>query len=415
MEQEIIQNLKKVRLASRKLNALHDEQIAEIICNVANEIKKFAKDLIAENAKDLARMDSKDSKYDRLLLDEKRINSIADDMEKVAHLPSPLGQILEENILTNGLFLQKKTVPLGVIGIVYESRPNVTLDVFSITLKSGNATILKGSSDAHFSNIFIVNIIKNILQQYDLQDIIYLLPSERASLIHLLQAVNEVDCIIPRGSKGLIDYVRANSKVPVIETGAGVVHIYFDKEADLEKGKNIVTNSKARRVSVCNALDCLVLHESRLKDLSFLLENLLEKYNCEIFADEKSYEFLKNKNSNLVKNAKESDFGKEFLAMQLAVKTVENSNEAMDFINTFSSKHSEAIVTENQKTADLFTLNIDAAVVYVNASTAFTDGGEFGMGAEIGISTQKLHARGPMALREMTSYKWIVKGDGQIR
>lgn len=413
--EEIIQNIKKVKLAARKLVAIDEHLICNLLYNLAEEIRRYAPDLIAENAKDLARMDSNDAKYDRLLLDEKRINDIAEDMENVAHLPHPLGVVLEEKTLTNGLFLQKKSVPLGVIGIVYESRPNVTFDVFSIALKSGNALVLKGSSDAHFSNIFIVNMIKKILQRFNLQDIIYLLPSERANLIYLLEAVHEVDCIIPRGSKGLIDYVRANSKVPVIETGAGVVHVYFDEFADAKKGKKIVTNSKARRVSVCNALDCLVVHESRLKDLPFMLKNLLEKHNCTIFADEKSYAFLKNEDENLVQKASERHFGHEFLAMQLAIKTVADVEEAVDFISTFSSKHSEAIVTEKQVVADFFTLNIDAAVVYVNASTAFTDGGEFGMGAEIGISTQKLHARGPMALREMTSYKWIVTGNGQVR
>ena len=413
--EEIIQNIKKVKLTARKLTALSDSQISTIICEVASEIRKSALDLIAENAKDLARMDSNNPKYDRLLLDKKRIDAIAEDMEKVARLPSPLGSVLEEKTLPNGLFLQKKSVPLGVIGIVYESRPNVTFDVFSIALKSGNALVLKGSGDAHFSNIFVVNMIKKVLQIFDLQNIIYLLPSKRESLIYLLEAVDEVDCIIPRGSKGLIDYVRANSKVPVIETGAGVVHVYIDEFADAKKAKNIVTNSKARRVSVCNALDCLVVHESRLKDLPFLLKDLLEKHNCTIFADEKSYTFLENKNEKLIQKATERHFGHEFLAMQLAIKTVADVEEAVDFISTFSSKHSEAIVTEKQNVADFFTLNIDAAVVYVNASTAFTDGGEFGMGAEVGISTQKLHARGPMALREMTSYKWIVTGNGQVR
>ena len=413
--EEIIQNIKKVKIASRTLVSIDEHLICNLLYNLAEEIRRYASDLIAENAKDLARMDSNDPKYDRLLLDKKRIDAIAEDMENVAHLPHPLGVVLEEKTLLNGLFLQKKSVPLGVIGIVYESRPNVTFDVFSIALKSGNALVLKGSSDAHFSNIFIVNMIKKVLQKFDLQDIIYLLPSERESLIYLLEAVDEVDCIIPRGSKGLIDYVRVNSKVPVIETGAGVVHVYIDEFADLKKGKKIVTNSKARRVSVCNALDCLVVHESRLKDLPFLLKDLLEKHNCTIFADEKSYAFLENKNEKLIQKATERHFGHEFLAMQLVIKTVADVEEAVDFISTFSSKHSEAIVTEKQVVADFFTLFIDAAVVYVNASTAFTDGGEFGMGAEIGISTQKLHARGPMALQEMTSYKWIVTGNGQVR
>jgi glutamate-5-semialdehyde dehydrogenase len=290
----------------------------------------------------------------------------------------------------------------------------VTLDVFSICLKSGNAIVLKGSQDAYDSNFFIVGIIKKVLQQFDLQDIIYLLPAEREHLIHLLEAVNDVDCIIPRGSQKLIDYVRQHSKVPVIETGAGVVHTYIDQFADLEKAKNIITNAKARRVSVCNALDCLVVHQNRLNDLPFLLEKLIQQHDCTFFADKKSFKILEKASLNVFL-ATDNDFGKEHLSMALSIKTVKDDIEAVDFISTYSSKHSEAIVTENQGVMDFFTQNIDAAVVYVNASTAFTDGGEFGFGAEIGISTQKLHARGPMALREMTSYKWVVKGNGQVR
>ncbi len=410
----IKENIKKVRIAARQLSALSDAHFQAILHQVADAIDENTAQLLVENAKDLARMDSKDPKYDRLLLNENRVKSITNDMRKVADLESPLNRILEEKTTANGLFFQKISVALGVIGVVYESRPNVTLDVFSICLKSGNAIVLKGSQDAYDSNFFMVKIIKNVLQTFDLQDIIYLLPAEREHLIHLLEAVNDVDCIIPRGSQNLIDYVRQNSKVPVIETGAGVVHTYIDKSADLEKAKNIITNSKARRVSVCNALDCLVVHEKRLNDLPFLLKNLIEQHDCTFFADKKSFKIIEGISPN-VHLATKSDFGKEHLSMTLSIKTVENEIEAVDFISSNSSKHSEAIVAENQGVMDFFAQNLDAAVVYINASTAFTDGGEFGFGAEIGISTQKLHARGPMALREMTSYKWLVKGDGQVR
>jgi glutamate-5-semialdehyde dehydrogenase len=412
----ILEQLAIVNKASRQLIRLNEEDIADILNELADLTLKQADYILQENQKDLDRMDPENPKYDRLLLNHTRLEDITADLRKVAELPSPLNHTLEARTLPNGLELSRVTVPLGVIGIVYESRPNVTFDVFALCLKSGNASVLKGSRDAHYSNLAIVDLIHQVLSKYNLESVCYLAPSEREALAHILNADQFVNTIIPRGSQGLINYVRANSKVPVIETGAGIVHTYFDKEADLEKGRNIVVNAKSRRVSVCNALDTLIIHKDRLEELPAIVQELDSKHQCEIFADDRAFSFLDGKyNSELLHLAKAEDFGTEFLSMKMSIKTVNNLEEALDHIAAYSSKHSEAIITENAKTADYFLKHVDAAVVYANTSTAFTDGSQFGLGAEIGISTQKLHARGPMALRELTSYKWLVKGQGQIR
>lgn len=407
---------KTVREASRKLALLEEEKINSILLALADKAEKNTEAILSENQKDLDRMAESDPKYDRLKLTEQRMKDIARDLRNVASLPSPLNITLEKKTTENGLLLEKRTVPLGVIGIIYEARPNVTFDVFSLCLKSGNACILKGGSDAEFSNKQIVSIIKKVLSEHQVStDIIALLPPDRSATNELLNAVGYVDIIIPRGSQNLINYVRDNAKVPVIETGAGIVHVYFDVHGDLQKGANIVFNSKTRRVSVCNALDCLVVHEGRLADLPALTGKLAEK-SVHIFADEKAYSMLKDKYpQNLLSPAGEEHFGTEFLDYKMSVKTVSTFEEALDHIAHYSSKHSEAIVSEDDTAVDVFLKSVDAAAVYANASTAFTDGGEFGLGAEIGISTQKLHARGPMALREMTSYKWLVRGAGTIR
>ncbi|MFK7937648.1 MAG: glutamate-5-semialdehyde dehydrogenase [Saprospiraceae bacterium] len=413
---EIVTALKRVNRASRKLVQLTDDNIASIINELADLTLQNADYILTENAKDLERMERTNPKYDRLLLSKERLDGIVADLRKVASLPSPLNKNLEKRTLENGLELERVSVPLGVIGIVFESRPNVTFDVFALCLKSGNASVLKGSRDAHFSNLAIVDLIQQVLRKRDLQDVCYLAPSEREALAHILQADEYVNTIIPRGSQGLINYVRANSKVPVIETGAGIVHTYFDKSGDVEKGQRIVENAKTRRVSVCNALDTLVIHETRLVDLPFLLKNLDSQHGCEVYADAPSYAILKDTYDNkLLHLATDEDFGTEFLSMKMSVKTVADIEEALDHIANHSSKHSETIVAEDKATIEYYLKTVDAAVVYANASTGFTDGSQFGMGAEIGISTQKLHARGPMALRELTSYKWIVRGNGQIR
>lgn len=304
---------------------------------------------------------------------------------------------------------------MGLIGIVYESRPNVTFDVFALCLKSGNAAVLKGSRDAHFSNLAIVDLIKNILADYQLEQTVYLAPSEREALLPILTANQYIDLVIPRGSQGLIDFVRKNATVPVIETGAGIVHTYFDASGDLAKGSAIVNNAKTRRVSVCNALDTLIVHEARLSDLAALLQPLAAS-QVELFADAAALAQLEGHYpAELLSLASEEHFGTEFLSYKMSVKTVANLQAALDHIDQYSSRHSETIVAEDPEVQAQFLRDVDAAVVYTNASTAFTDGAQFGMGAEIGISTQKLHARGPMALPELTSYKWVVKGDGHIR
>jgi len=407
---------KRVRQASRSLGLLSEEKVNEILLAVAAMVIKDTAAILDANRKDLDRMPSDDPKYDRLKLTEQRLRDIAGDMENVSSLPSPLGITLEKKTTENGLQLKKITVPLGVIGIIYEARPNVTFDVFSLCLKSGNACILKGGSDAEFSNKKIVSIIREILvEKGEDPEIITLLPVDRSATQDLLRAVKYVDVIIPRGSQQLIDYVRENSKVPVIETGAGIVHVYFDKFGDLRKGADIVFNSKTRRVSVCNALDCLIIHESRLADLPALTRRLAEQ-NVVLYADEQSYSVLdQDYPAPLLERAEEKHFGIEFLDYKMSIKTVPDLDAALDHIYRFGSKHSEVIISEDENAVERFLTHVDAAAVYANASTAFTDGAQFGLGAEIGISTQKLHARGPMALREMTSYKWLIRGNGTVR
>ena len=389
---------------------------ADVIGQIAQALVDNADKIIAENAKDLARMDPANPNYDRLLLNRERIEGIAADTRKVSTLPAPCGEVIEERELDNGLRLKKVRVPLGVVGVIYEARPNVTVDVASLCLRSGNAVVLKGGSDANCSNVVMVDIMHDVLRANGLdENLIQLLPAGREAATELMNAVGYIDVLIPRGSRGLIDSVRKNAKVPVIETGAGVVHTYFDKDGDLKIGTDIVCNAKTRRVSVCNALDCLIIHSSRLADLKNIAEPLGAK-NVGLYADERSYAALTGSyaTENL-HHATDEDFGREFLSMNMAIKTVDSLDEALEHIYKYGLKHSEAIVTENQEAAMRFVNEVDAACCYVNAPTSFTDGAQFGLGAEIGISTQKLHARGPMALRELTSYKWQIFGRGQIR
>ena len=408
--------LDRVRAASRHLSLFDDTQIAGILRDLADHALQNIPALLEANSRDCARMDPADPRYDRLMLNEQRLKAIAADLLAVAALPSPLQRLLEERTRPNGLLLQKISVPIGVIGVIYESRPNVTFDVFALALKSGNAVVLKGSRDAHDTNTAIAALIADVLRRHNLNDACWLAPSEREALAPILQADRFIDAIIPRGSQGLIDHVRAHSRVPVIETGAGVVHTYMDSSADVLKSKSIVENAKARRVSVCNALDTLIVHARRLNDLPEIVAGLGEKHRCQIFADERAFLALQSQYpAELLTRAREEHFGTEFLSMKMSVKTVDDLDEALAHIALYSSRHSEAILAEDPVAISRFLRSVDAAVVYANASTAFTDGGEFGFGAEIGISTQKLHARGPMGLPELTSYKWIVRGDGQVR
>ncbi len=416
MKKIILDRLQSVREASRKLCTIPDNIIGGILNDLADAIPERSREILEANQKDLTRMSPDDPKYDRLLLNDARLASIADDIRNVAALPSPVGIVLEKRTLPGGLHLQKTTVPLGVVGIIYESRPNVTFDVFSLCLKSGNATVLKGGSDAMYSNIAIAGLIHDVLVSHKIgSDTLYLLPAEREAAEIMLNAVGYIDVIIPRGSQQLIDFARAKSTVPVIETGAGIVHTYIDRSADLSMATDIVRNAKTRRPSVCNALDTLILHRDRLDDLSTIAGPLAEK-KVIIFADQEAYPaLLGSYPSELLFKAEEKHFGTEFLSLKMSVRTVGDLEEALAHIARYSSMHSEAIVSSDPDVTEAFLKRVDAAVVYANTSTAFTDGAQFGLGAEIGISTQKLHARGPMALQELTSYKWIIEGDGQIR
>ncbi|WP_018108712.1 glutamate-5-semialdehyde dehydrogenase [Bacteroides propionicifaciens] len=407
---------KKTQKASQELILLNSTQINEVLLALAQETEKRFDEIISANEKDLALMDISNPKYDRLKLTKERLEGIVDDIRHVATLPNPLGNVLDDRTLDNGLRLIKKSVPFGVIGVIFEARPNVCFDVFSLCFKSGNACILKGGSDAAHSNQAIVEIIREVLVSKNINpDVCTLLPNDREYTHQLLNAQGYVDLIIPRGGTNLIQYVRENSRIPVIETGAGVCHTYLHTTGDKLMAKNIITNAKTRRVSVCNALDCLIIDSSRLEDLSYLCEDLATK-QVEIWADPNAYKALENHYpTTLLHHANHESFGTEFLDYKMSIKTVTSVNQAIEHISANGSKHSEAVITTDTKVADLFETVVDAACVYVNASTAFTDGAQFGLGAEIGISTQKMHARGPMALAEICSYKWIIQGNGQVR
>jgi glutamate-5-semialdehyde dehydrogenase len=407
---------RSAKKAGRALNILDKDVIDKILLSVAESAIENKEYILEENQKDLAKMAESDPRYDRLVLTAGRIEGVASDIRNVASLPYPLGKVLMSNKRENGLIISKITVPFGVIGVIYEARPNVTFDVFSLCLKSGNACILKGGSDAINSNAAIVNLIREVLQKNGIdENILILLPAGRDETSQLLNARDYVDLIIPRGSRGLIDFVRDNSSIPVIETGAGICHTYFDEYGDKEKGRIIINNAKTRRVSVCNALDCLIIHEKRLNDLYYIV-GLCSDSNVILYADEKAYEALDGKYpAKLLEKATAESFGTEFLSYKMSIKTISSIEEALDHISDYGSKHSEAIISENKRNIQLFYSAVDASSIYANTSTAFTDGSEFGLGAEIGISTQKLHARGPMALEALTTYKWIIEGNGQIR
>lgn len=405
-----------VKLASRKLALMEEKLINEVLNAVADAAIRDKDIILAANSSDLQLMNPSDPKFDRLKLTVSRIEDIASDIRNVASLLSPLGKVLYEDVRPNGLKLRKISVPFGVIGVIYEARPNVSFDVFSLCMKSGSACILKGGSDAYNSNKAIVETIHGVLDKFGIdRNIVQLLPADREATTELLHANDYVDLIIPRGSSGLINYVRKESTVPVIETGAGICHTYFDLAGDAVMGAKIINNAKTRRVSVCNALDCLLVHADRLSDLSELCAPLADS-KVIVYADKPAFQSLRGAYpEELLKPATPESFGTEFLDYKMAVKTVNSVEEAVNHIFKYSSKHSECIVTEDRKAAEYFRRAVDAACVYVNAPTSFTDGAQFGLGAEIGISTQKLHARGPMGLKEITTYKWLIDGEGQVR
>ena len=411
---QLKETFERVKRASKSLALITDEKRNEILNAVADTIISNKVRILEANAKDLAKMDKANPLYDRLQLTDSRLEGIAADMRNVATLPTPLGHITKQKTLPNGLRLCRVSVPFGVIGMIYEARPNVTFDVFSLCFKSGNACVLKGGKDADESNREEVALIHEVLAKYGVStDVVALLPATHEATGEMLNAVGYIDLCIPRGGRRLIDFVRDTARVPVVETGAGVVNTYFDKDGNLEMGKAIVNNAKTRRVSVCNALDCLIIHESRLSDLQRLCEQMAEKHVI-IYADEKAYAALDGKYPYL-EPATEESFGTEFMDFKLAIKTVGSLDEALAHIDENGSGHSEAIVTDNEETAHKFQAYVDAACVYWNAPTSFTDGAQFGLGAEIGISTQKLGPRGPMALEEICTYKWLIEGEGQTR
>ena len=418
---QLKETFERVKKASKSLALLTDTQRNDILNAVADAIVAQQARILQANAQDLAKMEQSNPLYDRLQLTESRLEGIASDMRNVATLPTPLGHITKQKTLPNGLRLCRVSVPFGVIGMIYEARPNVTFDVFSLCFKSGNACVLKGGKDADCSNREEVALIHEILEQYGVsKEVVALLPATHEATGEMLNAVGYIDLCIPRGGRKLIDFVRDTARVPVIETGAGVVNTYFDKDGDLEMGKAIINNAKTRRVSVCNALDCLLIHESRLSDLPALMEPLLTHDPAvTLYADEKSYAALSSHlsplTSHLLNHATEDSFGTEFMDYKLAIKTVASLEEALDHIDANGSGHSEAIVTMDEQTARQFQAHVDAACVYWNAPTSFTDGAQFGLGAEIGISTQKLGPRGPMALEEICTYKWLIEGEGQTR
>jgi len=412
----IEKTLELLKDASYSLPVLEENQINDLLLTLADAIESNSSVLLEANAKDLARMDRSNPVYDRLLLTEDRLKGIASDMRHVAELESPVGKVIDERVRPNGMKLTRVRVPFGVIGVIYEARPNVSFDVFSLCFKSRNACALKGGSDAYDSNCAIVDLIHRVLEQKGIDPhVVELLPAGHEAAAELMKAVGMVDLLIPRGSARLIKSVREQAQIPCIETGAGVCHTYFDKEGDIKKGADIIFNAKTRRVSVCNALDSLVIHADRLKDLPELCIRMADK-NVVIEADEQSYAALDGKYpAELLEHATDESFGKEFLAYRMSIKTVPSYEDALMHIRVNTSHHSECIVTENAEHARKFQQYIDAACVYVNVSTAFTDGAQFGLGAEIGISTQKMHARGPMGLEEITTYKWLISGDGQTR
>jgi glutamate-5-semialdehyde dehydrogenase len=411
---QVLSIIQKTHKAAVQLRRINDNQLQKMLLRLADALEKNSRRILEANKKDLAKQDPGNPRNDRLMLNEQRVANIANAIRNVSQLPDPCGKVLEKRTLNNGLQLEKISVPLGVVGAIYESRPNVTFDIAALCLRSHNACVLKGSIDAHETNKVAVDIIKNVLKENNIsEDCVALLPPERETVQELFTATKYVDVLIPRGSDSLIQFVRKNSLVPVIETGAGVCHVYVEKDADLEKAVDIVVNAKVSRPSVCNAADAVLVDKPVAKEFLKQLQPAFDKYGVEIFADANAYDLLKGYPH--LQKATPEDFGREFLSLKCAVKVVADIDEALEHIAEHSTKHSEAIVSENRQQCERFLQEVDAAAVYSNASTRFTDGEEFGLGAEIGISTQKLHARGPFALEKLVTEKWVVRGEGQVR
>ncbi|WP_313186531.1 glutamate-5-semialdehyde dehydrogenase [Sphingobacterium siyangense] len=416
MSESIVKQLQAAAKAKQILQQLAPDTKITILNAIADGLVTHAAAILQANKIDLDRMSDDDPKKDRLLLNSDRLKGLADSVKQIAQLADPTDQLLLKKILPNGLEIEKITVPLGVVGVIYESRPNVTIDVAALCIQSGNVCLLRGGSDALYTNEALLKVIHNILELHGIATtIVQLLPVERKHVSELLEATEYVDIIIPRGSQSLIDYVREHAKVPVIETGAGVCHTYVDRTADLDMAAKIVANAKISRPSVCNSLDTVLVDRAIAPEFLRKLKTYFEDAQVEVFADSTAYEVLQGESFSNLKHAEEEDFGREFLDLKCSIKTVGSLDEALEHIAKYSSKHSECIVSSNELHIEQFLNTVDAAAVYANASTRFTDGGEFGLGAEIGISTQKLHARGPFALEKLVTEKWIVRGNGQIR
>lgn len=412
----LLSQLKETKLAARFIQKCSVEIKETLLLALAERLEQNTQALLSANQKDLEEMNSEDSKYDRLLLNPTRILALAQSVRQVALLPDPSNQILFETKLENGLSLHKMTTPLGVVGVIYESRPNVTVDVAALCLRSGNACVLKGGKEAYHTNLFLVQLIHETLEEFSLPtQLVTLLSTDRAEVEYLLTATAYVDILIPRGSDALIQYVRKNSLIPTIETGAGVCHTYIEETANIAQAIPIVINARVSRPSVCNSLDCVLIDKKIAGAVLAQLAPELVKNEVVVYADSLAYALLSAMGMTNLYSADETHFGKEWLSKTLTIKIVSDFTEALEHIDTYSSKHSEAILTENQDVANQFLADVDAAAVYHNASTRFTDGGVFGLGAEIGISTQKLHARGPFALEKLVTEKWVIRGNGQIR
>ncbi|QDK78445.1 glutamate-5-semialdehyde dehydrogenase [Spirosoma sp. KCTC 42546] len=408
--------LQATQQAAAAVRRLSPAEKTDLLNRLADVLAAHTADIVAENQKDLDRMSTADPKYDRLKLTESRVADLSKSLREVAVLPDPAGEVILERTIEQGLKLKKIAVPLGVVGVIYEARPNVTVDVASLCLRSGNACVLKGGKEADCSNRYLISLIQGVLIEFGVpKAAVTLLPPDRAVVNELLTATRYVDIIIPRGSESLIQFVRKNSLVPTIETGAGVCHAYVEQTADLDKAAAIVVNARVSRPSVCNSLDCVLVDETIAERFLPMLTADFNKWNVEVFADEIAYDIFEKAGYTNLQHAQPEDFGREFLDYKCAVKVVANLDEALSHIQAYSSRHSEAIISQNQPLIDQFLREVDAAAVYANASTRFTDGGVFGLGAEIGISTQKLHARGPFALEKLVTEKWIVVGDGQVR
>jgi glutamate-5-semialdehyde dehydrogenase len=414
------QALAKMQIAGRKFPLVSDEVVNQVLLKLADLLEENTAWILEANQRDLDKIDSNDPIKDRVMLNEQRVADMAASVREIAEYDSPIGETLEARVLDCGLNLEKVRVPLGVVGAIFEGRPNVVIDIFALCFKAKNACVLKGGSQSAESNWVLSKLIIDAIDSGRgefgfLIDTVLLLKNDRELVAEFLKMDKYVDILVPRGSAKFIDFVRKNSTIPTIETGAGVVHTFVDESAKMEMARDIVFNAKTTRPSVCNSLDTLLVHRARLGDVAEICSRMNE-FRVEIFADKECFEMLDGEYpAELLQLAAEDSFGKEYLSLAMSVKVVDSLEEAIEHINYYGSHHSEAIVTEDEGHSDKFLKAVDAAAVYVNASTRFTDGAIFGLGAEVGISTQKLHARGPMGIKELTSYKWLLRGEGEVR